>query len=271
MSSLRVEVAPTRTLEIQPLDQWPRTQPWRGLTSGGFRIGELERVGRAVHGLSGQPVPAVVELTWTHNGCRTYGCPAWRSGCRRGCPASPENYLKRVLERLDRGWIDGAGILGAAVLRWSPRFPMVRLRWSSASDPQHGWGRPRSFGGRFRRSHGLWCGCLVGLCGRGRNVVGLGPFLGVLQNWTSGNCGQSVVTGVVAMTGLSARWAVGRYLGAAIGFRNPTPGTFIFATMDSSTTPNAGCTFSSARTACSSSSIGATPWATHERGGGGPQ
>ena len=76
-------------------------------------------------------------------------------------------------------------------------------------------------------------------------LSGLKPFLGVLQDWTFGQLWPILLVqlGVgLAMTGMSARWAVGRYpVRASTDSCEPRRrAPLIFATMDSSTTLNAG-------------------------------
>lgn len=240
MSSLRVEVALDREDTGNP-DTW--LDPWAEdaavaearYISADSASAELEReLGEPFMDFLGSaPLPAVVELTLDPQWMSDAGVSGLAEAARRweGLPGvSRVNYPKRVLERLDRGFSDWTvpASLAAVLLMLLVVAQISNVVRLSVFGRRHLIrsmelvGAPRA---RIRRpflgeamGYGA-VGALLAYAAVVGMLSGLKPFLGVLQDWTFGELWPILLVqlGVgLAMTGLSARWAVGRYLGASL-------------------------------------------------------
>ena len=240
MSSLRVEVALDREDTRNPdtwLDQWAEDAAVAEARyiSADSASAELEReLGEPFMDFLGSaPLPAVVELTLDPQWMSDAGLSGLEEAALRweGLPGvSRVNYPKRVLERLDRGFSDWTvpASLAAVLLMLLVVAQISNVVRLSVFGRRHLIrsmelvGAPRA---RIRRpflgeamGYGA-VGALLAYAAVVGMLSGLKPFLGVLQDWTFGQLWPILLVqlGVgLAMTGLSARWAVGRYLGASL-------------------------------------------------------
>lgn len=240
MSSLRVEVALDREDTRNPdiwLDQWAEDAAVAEARyiSADSASAELEReLGEPFMDFLGSaPLPAVVELTLDPQWMSDAGVSVLAEAARRweGLPGvSRVNYPKRVLERLDRGFSDWTvpASLAAVLLMLLVVAQISNVVRLSVFGRRHLIrsmelvGAPRA---RIRRpflgeamGYGA-VGALLAYAAVVGMLSGLKPFLGVLQDWSFAELWPILLVqlGVgLAMTGLSARWAVGRYLGASL-------------------------------------------------------
>ena len=240
LSSLRVEVALDREDTRNPdtwLHRWAEDAAVAEARyiSADSASAELEReLGEPFMDFLGSaPLPAVVELTLDPQWMSDAGVSGLAEAARRweGLPGvSRVNYPKRVLERLDRGFSDWTvpASLAAVLLMLLVVAQISNVVRLSVFGRRHLIrsmelvGAPRA---RIRRpflGEAMGYGAVGALLASAAVVgmlAGLKPFLGVLQDWTFGELWPILLVQLgagLAMTGLSARWAVGRYLGASL-------------------------------------------------------
>ena len=240
LSSLRIEVALERGTEGTAADWESRWSEDNAVQSARFISAdsagaELEReLGEPFMDFLGTaPLPAMVELSLN---------PAWMgaSGTRGLAEAAQRweqipgvarvTYPKRILERLDRGFSDWTlpAVVAALLLIALVVAQISNVVRLSVFGRRHLIrsmelvGAPRSSIRRPFLAEAMGYGVVGALLAYAAVVGmlgGLKPFLGVLQGWTAAHLlpilGAQLTLGL-AITGMSARWAVGRYLGASL-------------------------------------------------------
>lgn len=183
--------------------------------------------------LGASPLPAVVELRLNPDWIGQFGsqgladkAAVWAS--RQG--VTRVAYPQRVLERLERGFADWTAPLSMLlvvfmVVAVAQIFNVVRLSVFGRRQLIRSMDLVGAPPARIRRpfiaeamGYGL-VGAMLAYAGVVGLLVALRPFLSVLQSW-----GPEQLLALLAlqlamgllMTGLSARWAVAKYLGARL-------------------------------------------------------
>ena len=240
LSSMRIEVTLDRG-DTGTAAEWESA--WAGdpavagarYTSSDSASAELEQeLGEPfMDFLGASPLPAMVELTLNREWMAEAGASglaelAQRWEQRPG--VDRVTYPKRVLDRLDRGfsdWTVPAGVAALLLLALvvAQISNVVRLSVFGRRHLIRSMelvGAPRT---RIRRpflaeamGYGA-VGALLSYAAVVGMLTALKPFLSVLQSWSVAELWPILVTQVgvgLAITGWSARWAVGRYLGASL-------------------------------------------------------
>ena len=240
LSSLRVEVALDRQDTSTPAEwetQWASDPAVMSATyiSADSASAELEReLGEPFMDFLGTaPLPAVVELrldpSWMAE-AGAVGLANAASEWEQRPGVASVRYPKRVLDRLDRGFSDWTlpAVVAALLLMVLVVAQISNVVRLSVFGRRHLIrsmelvGAPRH---RVRRpflAEAMGYGAVGALLAYAA-VVGmlsaLQPFLGVLEQWTAMELLPILLlqlTVGLVMTGWSARWAVGRYLGARL-------------------------------------------------------